>query len=285
MDRHKFRPGAEGLEVRLVLSTFVNTSVGRVNTEVPLSTLQQRMQRIDRLPAFIRSIDRNADIPIGQPVSLIQHNLTLLLGSMHASARNGIVALNQQLRAVVKQQTVSEAQAASLNNIFGKVLLSGGANAQIVQNLQNSMNDMVRTTVRSVSTNSSIVANQYALVTQLALAMGKPLPAPGVPRLASSDDTPPKNDRKTTNPQPSLVGNYEKNTTVQIVAQSQEVLGTAQVPANGQYRVQIAAPLPPGTYTVRIRAVGPNNSLSLMSRPFRFTIVAATPKGPQAMMR
>ncbi len=285
MKRHQFQPSAEFLEVRQVLSSFTRTSVGLVNTGVPLSTLQQRLQRIDRLPFFIRSIDRNADIPIGQPVSLVQHNLTLLLGSMHAASQDGLVALNQQLRGVVKQQTISAAQAAQLNDTFGKLLLSAGANPNIVSNLRVSMNDIARTTTQAVGTNASIVANQYALVTQLALAVGKPLPAPGVPRLAASDDTPPKNDRRTTNPQPTLVGKYEKNTWVQIVAQSQEVLGSAPVAANGQYRVQFAAPLPPGTYTVKIRAVGPNNALSLLSRPFRFTIVQPTPKGPRALMR
>jgi hypothetical protein len=107
-----------------------------------------------------------------------------------------------------------------------------------------------------------------------------------VPRIAKTDNTAPKNDNRTTNPQPSLVGTYEANTTIQIVdPNTQAVLGSAPAAANGQYSVRFASPLAPGTYTVRMRAVGPQGATSLFSRPFRFVILQPTPQGPRALAR
>lgn len=284
MERRRFVPTGDFLEVRQVMSSFTNTSLGRINTEVPLSTLAQRTQRIERLPAFLQSIDRNATVQAGAAVASIQANLGQLLGTMHASSRNGLVAMNSNLRGVIKQQTISAAQAAQLNDTFGKILLSGGANASTVANLQNGMNDLTRAITAAESRNASLAANSYALVLQLALAVGKPLPAPGVPRLAKADIS--KGNRNTTNPQPTLVGNYESGTFVQIIASgTNDVIGSAPVAPNGEYRVQIATPLPPGTYTVRIRAIAPQGALSLQSRPFKFTVVQATPKGPAGMFK
>jgi hypothetical protein len=281
MNRKRFVPVGENLEGRQLLSTFVRTSVGLVNTEVPLATLQQRTQRIDRLPNFMRTIDPKATVPAAPYVAILQDNLRLLLGTMHASSRDGIVAMNLTLRGLVKQQTTSPAQAAQLNDTFGKILLSGGANGSIVTSMQQAMNDLTRVTTASAANNSSLVANEYALVLQLALAVGKPLPAPGVPRLAPGDDSPPKNDHRTTNPQPALVGRYEANTWMQIVdANTLQILGGAPVANNGQYSARFAGPLAPGTYNIRLRAISPQGAQSLLSRPFKLTIVQATPKGP-----
>jgi hypothetical protein len=286
MDRRRFIPLADTLETRLVLSTYAHTSVGLVNTEVALSTIQQRNQRIDRLPHFLATINQTAAIPYADLAAPIQQKLRLLLGTMHAASNNGLAQVNSTLRGIVKQQTISPAQVAQLNHDFTATLQSAGADPNITGGLQDDLTNMARVSSAATGQSASLVANQYALVLQLALAVGKPLPAPGVAKLSQADDTPPKNDNKTSNPQPTLVGRYEAGTYIQILsAQSLQVMGTAQVGNNGQYRVQFASPLAPGTYTLKMRALGPQNSQSLLSRPFKIGIVLPTPKGPRALMR
>lgn len=281
MDRRRFVPRSEDLEGRRLLST-THVEVQGV-TAAETSSLPTRIQRIERLPVFLAAIQQGRVLP-SEITGAIQQNLYALVGTMQRPNRNGLAAFNQQIRGVLKHPTVSVAQAGQLSNTFGKILLSGGANPALVQALQSSMNDLVRVNASTSNQSGFLVSNDYALVLQVALAVGKPLAAPKVPKLAQGDDTPPRNDYTTRVAQPSLVGSYKHAGTVQIIDEAgQTVFGTAQTAANASYTVRFSSPLAPGSYVFRVRVLGLSGGVSKPSRPFRLTIQPATPQGPRAL--
>lgn len=276
--KRRFVPWSDALEVRVMLSTANATPVQvRPSRSVPLSTLEQRQQRIERLPFFLRSFSPGRALP-AQAVEQIQQNLLLLIGQVGAAPGPGLQAVNEALRGTVSSTSVSEGQIRQLDNLFGKTLNNAGANPAIVDSLRAEMLKLAQTGV-NVPNPGSVVANDYALVLQVALAVGKPLPPPGSARLTNATNTGSKNDSATSNPQPSLTGTYSPGTTIQILNQKGTGLfGSGPVEANGRYTIQINTPLKPGVYRFKLRAVGPNQIVGRPSQPQTLRILAPSSK-------
>lgn len=185
--------------------------------------------------------------------------------------------MNLQFRSVESEATVSVQGAAALRSTFGTALSQAGASPTQVTNLQNDMDGLVDLDSNAQSP-TLVAANDYALILQTALGVGRPIRTPSVPSLSQADDTGIKGDHITSVLQPHLVGTYDPSTTMSIIDQSGNVLGSAAVATNGQYSVQFAKPLTDGTYFVRVQATDQNGDTSLPSRVVK--IIIRTPVTP-----
>ena len=73
---------------------------------------------------------------------------------------------------------------------------------------------------------------------------------------------------------PTYIGSYEYNTTIQMVnIENGQVIGTAVVAKNGQYALHISTPLAVGKYKLIIQAVDEVGHISHPSRVFGLQIV------------
>jgi hypothetical protein len=179
---------------------------------------------------------------------------------------------------------VSVAQANEMSSLFGKILTKAGADPFTAEGLQGSMNQLVRVNASNARNSGFLTANDYSLVLQVALAVGRPLPAPRLPRLAPGDDSPPRGDWRTKETQPTLLGTYSRQSTMQIVSESGDtVFGSAATAADGSYAVRFTNALAPGSYVFRMRALALQGGISRLGKAFRLTILAPTPKGPRAL--
>ncbi len=288
MARRRYVPLAENLEGRqLMTSSFLNGYNSGLNTSVPLATISQKMTRIERLPYFLRSLDTNRDLPHA-PVEEIQSDLNLLKGNLHAASPNGLSTFNAKLRGVLSNASISRGEAGTLNTLFGKVVNSAGAAPQITASLQSAMNQLVQTEIVSAANPPYVVANDYALVLQTVLGIGKPLQAPQVPKLAANEIAHHGGNYATLARQPQFVGQYDtgESMTIELVdSKSGAVLGTAPVTSGGTYTVKPATPLGPGRYTLHVVAVDNfEGATSLPSKNFPLWIQGpSTPAGPLAL--
>ncbi len=288
MNRRRFVPSAEDLEARqLMASSFLNGYNNGASTSVPLATISQKMTRIERLPYFLRSLDMNAPLPHG-PVEEIQADLNLLKGNLHGASVNGLNAFNAKMRGVLSEASVSPSEAASLNDLFGKVVVSAGASTEITQSLQKSMNELVQSNVVTTQNPSFVVANDYAIVLQTILGIGRPLRAPAAPKLAANEIAHHGGNYATLARLPQFVGQYDKgeSMTIELIdSKSGAVLGTAPVSSSGTYTVQPTSPLEPGRYTLHVVAVDSfEGATSLPSKNFPLWIQSpSTPAGPLAL--
>ncbi|CAN5905706.1 hypothetical protein BH23PLA1_BH23PLA1_09820 [soil metagenome] len=186
--RRRFAPSAEGLEGRQLLSAAnLGTQAAIALREaqaarqvVPTEELIQiRLERIERLPRFLQSLDRDRNVP-EEVVSRIQADLVSLVGQLRPPTEAVSNAFVEQLRATIPDATIDPVRAAQLNNAFGRVLLSAGAPEPVVESLKQSMLDLTRTDV-FVSKPVVVLTNDYAVVLQTTLSVGRPLtrPRPG----------------------------------------------------------------------------------------------------------
>lgn len=283
--RSRFVPSAEGLEARQMLSTTTaaNTPVApNLPPGVNLATYQQKTDRIERLPFFLQSL--NPDVPLPEDLTeSIQANLTELKGKLHQAPSSGLNEFNAQLRGLVADASVPRASSAQINALFGEILVAAGAPESAASGLQEDMNELTQIDTTAGSSNvTSLVANSYGLVLQIALAVGRPLRAPTAPRLASADNTGGQGDYTTSVTQPKLVGTYDAGTGMLVLDESDNVLGTAQVGTNGQYVIGFNKPLSLGKHPLHLQAVDPQGALSLPGRTFTLNIVSP-PRGPRGM--
>lgn len=276
MDRRRFVPSNEALEGRAMMSVFglgpnlTNTTKGVDATVAPLKEL-----RIDRLPRYLLRVQNGRVIPKGVVQSL-QNDLKSIESQLHAPPSEVLQAFNEQLRPALAGQSLSVETAAALNQRFGQVLEQSGATPAVVTKFKADMNALAK--VDSAGINPSLVtANDYALLTQMAMGIGTPLPAPGAPKLTQASNTGAKRDHVTSNTQPTLTGMYTAGFLMQIVDNSNNaVLGQQIVPASGQYSVQFGNPLSLGNHTVHMRAVDANGGFSFPSPSITLGIIPPT---------
>jgi hypothetical protein len=287
--RLEFRPWADRLEPRMLLTgraaQVANRNPPRVNVQSssePLSSLEIRLQRIENFPAFLASISPGRALP-ADAVRSIQEDLLLLIGRLGSAPRNGLQAFNQALRSAINSSSISQAKILELENLFGRNLTAAGANPQLVADMAQSLRQIAMADA-NVPNAGAVVANDYALVLQLALAMGKPLPGPTVPRLTRASNTGRPNDNVTSIPQPTFRGTYAAPGSVMqlINRDGTAAFGTGLIAEDGSYLITVDRPLGIGRHQFRVRAITPDGVISLPSRPFAIRIVAPGGKGPQA---
>jgi hypothetical protein len=193
MDRRRYIPSLDGLEARLVLSSLVPAAAKAApaaTTRAPQVATTPTAQgnsswkqvRIDRLGFLLSQTSRDRIVP-PQLLHSLQYNLALLQNNLRRPNPAGIEAFNVQLRATIPRGTIRQGDAMMLNAQFGKILSDAGTVPWLAQKFQSDLNELSR--INSFQHDSAIlVANDYALLLQVALGVGvaRPTPTPRPPQ-------------------------------------------------------------------------------------------------------
>lgn len=282
MDRRRFMPRAEGLDSRILLSG------AHAPQNVPVSNLHQKTVRIENLGKVLNSLQSGLVTP-SDIVKPLQADLKALVGRLKPANTNALVAAELQYRGVISTASISQESAAALRSTFKTAVESTQAPQNITDDLVANMDRLVQ--FDSTQSNPSLLAaSSYAVILQTVLGVGRPIRTPPAPTLSPTDDSTPKGDHATTVTQPHLVGTYDTSSTIQLLDDNYQVIGTSSVTATGSYSVAPSSPLSLGKHKLRIRAIDANGDNSPPSRPLILTIKAprvvkaklstTTPAGP-----
>ena len=116
--------------------------------------------------------------------------------------------------------------------------------------------------------------NDYTLVLQTALAIGRPMPPPTLPKIKKNQGIQANADHiKTPLARPTLVGTYHFHTVIQVVTPDGIVVGSDNVRKNNNYKVQITTPQSIGVHEFRLQAVDDVGHVSRLSKPFLIKVV------------
>ena len=159
------------------------------------------------------------------------------------------------------------------------------------------MNQLARVDAASIQP-STLARNDYSLVLQTTLAVGRPMITPTAPTLLAKDGRKIQGGRVglTHDHTPTMVGTYQAGATkdgsiwIQIVDGSGQILGTAPVSASGSYSIKLTT-VPDGVYLLRARSSDEVGHLSNESNPFTLYVktapakhlAASAPGGPLAL--
>ena len=278
MDRRRFAPATEGLEKRELLTTntpnITNIFGFQVSPtlNIPI-TFEQKELRVEHLPYYLEKIRPGRFIPRAEAKQL-QADLFQLISKLHKPATAALNYYNQQLRQVVPHVSLTATDAAVLNNIFGTVLHAATASPAVVDSLKSTLNNWVTQVDTASPQPVYLASNDYSLVLQTALQIGRPMPAPILPKIAKNQGVQANSNHiKTPLKHPALVGTYHFHTHIQIITPSGEVMGVTNVRKNNNYKVLVTPPLSPGVYQFRIRAYDDGGNLSRVSRLFEIKVV------------
>ena len=286
-----------------------NSAQATVATEVPV-TFNQKEMRIEHLPFYMKQLEPDRFLP-DATIQKLQDDLLSIAGRLHRPNPATVVAFNETLQDLIPNNSLSVADAKTLSHAFQGVVGSTGATAQQVANLTQDMNDLAK--VDSQSPQPVFLAtNDYSMVLQTILGVGRPIQRPPAPELAVADGVRVSTGiGKTTLRQPQLVGTYgagstvgefagdtsggfnSNGVTIRIVDDQGTVFGQSVVdPASGNYRVTIGTPLADGVYRFHAQAVDSQGHVSPPSRVYLLKVMSkpgesvttgmATPKGPLA---
>ncbi len=285
MDRRRFLPASEGMESRALMTAFFPTSsythqsgINSIfgyqltsNVNIPI-TFQQKELRVEHLPFYIEQIRPGRYLPSAE-MKTIQSDLLQIISTIHKPSTASLNNYNASLRPIVGKQSITAADAKTLNNNFGSVLTAASASPQLIDSLKSSVYKLV-TQVDTASPQPAFLAtNDYSLILQTALSIGRPMPPPSLPRIAKNQGIQANaNHIKTSLRHPDLVGTYHFHTHVQVVTPSGDVVGTAVVRRNNNYKVRISTSLSPGVYSFRIRAYDTAGNLSRVSPVFEVKV-------------
>lgn len=279
MDRRRFVPTSEGLETRALLSTSTTPNLSNIfgfqvstNLNIPI-TYQQKELRVERLPYYIEHIRPGRYLPEAE-MKEIQSDLFQLISKIRKPNPAALNEYNYGLRPIVNKQSITAADINVLTRNFGGVLTAASASPSVIDGLQSSISKLAS----QVDTNSPqpayLATNDYSLILQTALAIGRPMPSPILPKIAKNQGIQANSNHiKTPLRHPALVGTYHFHTHIQVVTPSGVVVGVTNCRKNNNYKVLITPPLSPGVYTFRIRAYDDAGNLSRESRLFKIKVV------------
>ena len=278
MDRRRFVPNSEGLEQRALLASTTpnlsNVFGFQVNTNLNIPiTYQQKVLRVEHLPYYLEKIRPGRFLPQAD-MKTIQDDLSQFISKLHKPATAALDQYNYGLRPIVDKQSITAGDANALNHNFGSVLTAASASPSAVESLKSTVFHLV-TQVDTASPQPAYLAtNDYSLILQTALSIGRPMPSPILPKIAKNQGIQANSDHiKTPLKRPELVGTYHFHTHIQVITPSGEVVGLTSVRPNNNYKVVISTPLSPGVYQFRIRAYDDGGNLSRESRLFEIKVV------------
>jgi hypothetical protein len=295
MDRRRFVPSSEGLEERALLTgTNLNTLFGlQVNTNlnVPIS-LQQKELRIEHLPFFLEQISPGRFLPKAE-IQQIQSNLFSIIDSINKPPPNALDNYNFQLRDIVSKQSLTATDINELNHGVSAVLKSAHTPEPAINGISNALLTLT-SQVDTASVQPVVLGtNDNTLVLETALAVGRPMPPPQLPRIKSNNGIQADAQHiKTPLARPFLVGTYHFHTIIQVVTDEGVVVGEANARRNGNFQVQITTPLSAGVHEFHLQAEDDAGHISRLGARFLIKVVPknhkattigkATPKGPLA---
>lgn len=193
MDRRRFVPRPEGLELRELLSTVKPAVATTATTATPVKASDPnigplRQIRIDRLPNYFQQIRSGRTIP-ADLIQNLQDDLRAIEGQLTPPPNTSLQAFNRQLRTMLSRSSLSPASAHTINDYFTKVLLRSNANPVVAARFASHMNELARLNAQR-SNASVLTAGDYGLVMQLSMGIGINLPTskavPQGPRATSN---------------------------------------------------------------------------------------------------
>jgi hypothetical protein len=278
MDRRRFVPASEGLETRALLASttpnFANIFGFQVTTNLNIPiTFEQKELRVQNLPFYMEKILPGRFLPKPE-LKQIQADLSQFIAKLQKPNPATLNLYNRGLRPIVSKQSLTATDAGILNKNFGTVLTAASASPSVVASLQSTVFKLV-TQVDTASPQPVVLAtNDYSLILQTALAIGRPMPSPILPKIAKNQGVQANSDHiKTSLKHPALVGTYHFHTHIQVVTPSGVVVGTTSVRKNNRYKVVISTPLSPGVYQFRIQAYDDGGNLSRPSRLLEIKVI------------
>lgn len=280
MDRRRFVPSAVGLEGRALMSLF-----GGGSSQAALTTslvnlpenFREKMKRIENLPYFLNSFQPGRYID-PQAMQSIQSSLVQIAGRLHGLPEIYVNGFNSNLRHAFPYNTLSPDTAKILNHSYSVVLVQSGIDPTVLQNLTNDMNTFALVDTKSPNP-SYLARNDYGLVEQISLAVGRPIPAPSAPTISPKVGKATNGGREgyTFDHNPLMLGTYASGastdgaTSIQIINNFDQVLATAEVQSDGRYSVVLPT-LPDGIYKLSTRATDAFGLASKQSRAFTLKV-------------
>jgi Bacterial Ig-like domain len=278
MDRRRFVPAPEGLEVRTMLSTTTNGfnlfgSSATTTQTLPI-TFAQKELRIQKMPTNLRALQPNRYLP-PETINQIQLGLNELMSQIKPAPPVGLTNYNLAMRNIVHNTSLSAANVLMLNHMFSTVMISTDAPNPGLTNVVTGVNQLVSHVDTASIMPTFLATNDNAYILQLSLVLGQQMPAPRAPTITKGTGHQ-VNPRVAITPlyAPTYVGSYEYGTTIDMVnVKTGAVIGTAIVAKNGQYALHITTPLAVGKYHLAVRAVDEVGHVSHASRVFGLQVV------------
>jgi hypothetical protein len=285
MDRRRFIPSTEGLEGRelmAALNTLFWLQVA-TNLNVPI-TYQQKAKRIEHLPYYLEQIVPGRFLPKSE-IQEIQSALYNMMDSITKPPPDALNNFNYQLRKVVDKQSLTAGDIGLLNHGVRAVLDSAHTPQASVTTLTNALYTLTSQVDTASVQPVYVGTNDNTLVLQTALAIGRPMPPPQLPKIKKNNGIQAGAQHiKTPLARPTLVGTYHFHTFIQVVTPAGVVVGEANCRRNSNYEVQITTPQSVGIHEFRLQAVDDVGHVSRIGAPFLIKVVPkkhkATPAGP-----
>jgi hypothetical protein len=277
MDRRRFIPSREGLEGRTLLATTnLNTLFGfqvNSNLNIPI-TFQQKSLRIQRLPFYLDKIAPNGRFLPNAEIDQIKNSLFSMVDAIHRPPPQALNNYNYQLRHVVSRQSLRPSDIHRLDFSFMATLRAAKTPEASINGLSSALFSLV-SQVDTASVQPVLLgSNDYTLVLETALAIGRPMPPPELPRIKRNQGIQADAQHiKTPLERPTLVGTYHFHTFIQVITPAGIVVGTTNVRKNNNYRVQITTPQTVGVHEFRLQAVDTAGHISRVSRAFLIKVV------------
>ena len=289
MDRRRYVPKPEGLEGRALMSLFGGRTAA-ANRAISIANLPENFQvketRIAHLSYYLEQTQPGRFLN-ANTMKQLQAEMLSTAGTLYNPPTAALTAFNMSLRHAYPYQTLSPANATYLNKAFTSFLVHAGATTQNAQALQSTMNSIAYVDAKSMNS-SFLAANDYSLVLQMALAVGRVMKTPTLPQLAAGNSNGMTLSMITTGATrqttPLMTGIYDAGkspnafTTMQIIDTNGQVVGSGVVDNVGRYAARITVPLSVGVHKLRARAVDIQGHYSFESQGwFRLRVVA--PRG------
>jgi hypothetical protein len=279
MDRRRFVPAAEGLEVRTMLASGgagVSLLGSSTTTQTLPITFAQKELRIQKMPTNLRALQPDRYLP-PMTINQIQLGLNQIISQIKPTPPNARVLTNYNLamRNIVHNTSLSAANVLMLNHMFSSVMISTDTPNPGLTNLVSGVNRLVSQVDTASISPTFLATNDNAYILQLALVLGQQMPAPRAPTITKGTGHQ-VNKRVAITPlsAPVYTGSYEYGTTIQMVnVATGAVIGTAIVGRNGEYALHITTPLAVGKYHLAVRAVDEVGHVGHASRVFGLQVV------------
>ena len=274
-NRRAFTPSGEDLEARKLLST-TKTAANPLNNNNGLSaltggfattpsltysTLVEKTVRIKHVPLFLKSIDPKRYIP-PDAVTEIQSVMTEVRGILVGAKPYDLNRFNVLLRNILQEKTLSTSSIAALNKSVAPILADAGLTPTQISTFQTALTTLSKYDAQEANP-VYVATNDYAILLQLTLGVGRPIDTPVAPTLLDADHLKGRAGAVTANTQPRLTGTYDPATEIRLFDyQGGGVLGRTVVGQNGTYTVAPDVPLAPGRYKFAVQGTDSSGELS-----------------------